>query len=236
LAASSGIVGASAPTGAGFALAASRLRPGTISVAFFGEGAANQGMLLETMNLASAWRLPLLMVCKDNAWSITTRTSSVTGGDLVARAKAFGLETGTVDGLDPIAVSDRAKDLISRIRLGRGPAFLHARCTRLDGHFLGDGMVAIAAGASVEGVRAMARITRAAFTPGGASLKGRASAVRDLLKLLGGVRADTRAGKGDPLVLVANRLRREGVDTVRIDDEVATEMASIVATALQEGS
>jgi TPP-dependent pyruvate/acetoin dehydrogenase alpha subunit len=65
LAASSGIVGAAGPAAAGFALAANRLRPGSIAVAFFGEGSMNQGMLMESMNLASAWNLPVLFVCKD---------------------------------------------------------------------------------------------------------------------------------------------------------------------------
>jgi len=63
LAASSGIVGASAPAAVGFALAALRLRPGTLAVAFFGEGAINQGMLLEAFNLAAVWKLPVLFVC-----------------------------------------------------------------------------------------------------------------------------------------------------------------------------
>lgn len=72
LAASSGIVGSAGPVAAGFALAATYLRPGTIAIAFFGDGAANQGMLLEAMNLAVAWTLPLVFVCKDNAWAIST--------------------------------------------------------------------------------------------------------------------------------------------------------------------
>ena len=70
LAATSGIVGASLPTAAGFALAAKRLRPRCVGVAFTGDGAMNQGMALETLNLAVAWTLPLLVVCVDNGWAI----------------------------------------------------------------------------------------------------------------------------------------------------------------------
>ncbi len=77
LAASSGIVGAAGPAAAGFALAANHLRPGSVSVAFFGDGAMNQGMLMESLNLASAWKLPVLFVCKDDGWAITTQA----GGD-----------------------------------------------------------------------------------------------------------------------------------------------------------
>src|SRR4030042_416765 len=64
LAASSGIVGAAGPAAVGFALANLHLRPGKVAVAFFGEGATNQGMLLESWNLAAAWKLPVLFVCK----------------------------------------------------------------------------------------------------------------------------------------------------------------------------
>jgi len=90
LAASSGIVGAAGPAAAGFALAARFLRPGTLAVAFFGEGAMNQGMLLEALNLAAAWSLPVLFVCKDDGWSITTDSDRMTGSDLSVRARGLG--------------------------------------------------------------------------------------------------------------------------------------------------
>ena len=91
---SDGIVGTAGPYACGYALAALRRGTGGVSVAFFGEGAANQGMLLESWNLAVAWRLPVLFVCKDNGWAITTRSPAVTGGDLVERARGFGLVDG----------------------------------------------------------------------------------------------------------------------------------------------
>lgn len=143
LAASSGIVGSSAALGAGFALAAQHLRPGRIAVAFFGEGAMNQGMLLEAFNLAVAWKLPLVLVCKDNGWSITTRTRSVTGGSLVKRARSFGMPAECVNGLRVDRVWGVAQDAVKRARGGRGPSFIHARCIHLDGHFLGDPILRI---------------------------------------------------------------------------------------------
>jgi TPP-dependent pyruvate/acetoin dehydrogenase alpha subunit len=91
LAASSGIVGASGPTACGFALAAQHLRPGKIAAAFFGEAAMNQGMLMEAMNLAAAWELPVLFVCRDNGMAITTPSAAVTGGDLEDRARGLGV-------------------------------------------------------------------------------------------------------------------------------------------------
>lgn len=98
LAASSGIVGATGPMGAGFALSAQNLRPHNIAVAFFGEGAVNQGMVMESLNLAVAWNLPVLFVCKDNELSITTYSPSVTGGNILERVRSFGMETYEADG------------------------------------------------------------------------------------------------------------------------------------------
>jgi pyruvate dehydrogenase E1 component alpha subunit len=86
LAASSGIVGSSGPAGVGFALAGRYLRPGTLALSFFGEGAVNEGMMMEAFNLAVTWQLPVIFVCKDNDWSITTKSTSVRGGDLITRA------------------------------------------------------------------------------------------------------------------------------------------------------
>jgi pyruvate dehydrogenase E1 component alpha subunit len=143
LAASSGIVGSSAPLGCGFALAARLLDPGKVAVAFFGEGAANQGMLLESLNLAAAWRLPVVFVCKDNRWAITTRSRSVTGGDLARRARSFGMPALRVDGTRVERVWAAAGKAVSRARSGRGPSFILASCPRMEGHFLGDPMLRV---------------------------------------------------------------------------------------------
>ncbi len=78
-AACDGMVGAAGPLAVGAAVAHSRLRAGSVAVAFHGEGAVNAGMLMEAYNLAVAWSLPVLFVCKDNNWSITTHSSDVTG-------------------------------------------------------------------------------------------------------------------------------------------------------------
>lgn len=124
LAASSGIVGASGPAAVGFALAGQQLRPGSLAVAFFGEGAANQGMLMEAMNLAVVWKLPVLFICKDNDWAITTRSQSVTAGKLVERAKALAFYSDEADGWDVETVWHIAQKAIEHIRCGGGPAFL----------------------------------------------------------------------------------------------------------------
>jgi pyruvate dehydrogenase E1 component alpha subunit len=144
LAAASGIVGASGPLACGFALAHQHLRPDRVAIAFFGEGAANQGMLLESFNLAACWKLPVIFVCKDNGMAITTPSPKVTGGDLLERVRGFGLPSTRVDGSDVEAVWAVALEAVERARRGRGPSFVHASCVRPDGHFLGDPLVRIA--------------------------------------------------------------------------------------------
>lgn len=144
LAASSGIVGASGPGAVGFALAAQQLRPETVAVAFFGEGAMNQGMLMESLNLAVIWKLPVLFVCKDDQWEITTEAKTVTGGSLTDRANSFGMKTLDVDGRDVEAVWSAAYDALSHTRRGDGPVFLRATCVHIEGHFLGDPLLRIA--------------------------------------------------------------------------------------------
>ena len=131
LAASSGIVGSAGPIAAGFALAAQYLRPDTVAIAFFGDGAINQGMLLESLNLAAAWKLPVLFVCKDNRWAITTQSAAVSGGQLLNRAQGFGLRAIEVDGLDVVAVWQAAQESLQLARSGGGPTFLLAHCVHL---------------------------------------------------------------------------------------------------------
>jgi pyruvate dehydrogenase E1 component alpha subunit len=142
-AAGDGIVGAAGPLAVGQAIAAQRLRPGAVAVAFHGEAAMNQGMLMEAYNLAVAWRLPVLFVCKDNKWSITTHSADVTGKGPVRRAKGFGLATASVAGHRVAQVHAAAAALIQRARDGGGPGFLHATCHRPGGHFEGDPLVRV---------------------------------------------------------------------------------------------
>jgi pyruvate dehydrogenase E1 component alpha subunit len=142
-AAADGMVGASAPLAVGQAIANMRLHPGRVAVAFHGEGAMNQGLLMEAYNMAVAWRLPVIFVCKDNKWSITTRSADMTGGDIVDRASAFGLTVKKVRGDRVGEVHAAAGALIQRARVGKGPGFLYATCHRPSGHFEGDPIVRI---------------------------------------------------------------------------------------------
>jgi hypothetical protein len=140
-AAADGMVGASGPLAVGNAIANTRLHPGRVAIAFHGEAAMNQGMLMEAYNMAVAWNLPVIFVCKDNKWSITTYSSEVTGGTPVQRARAFGLPVETADGARVQSVYAAAGKLINRARSGGGPGFLYVTCHRPGGHFEGDPLV-----------------------------------------------------------------------------------------------
>ncbi len=181
LAACSGIVGAGGPSAAGFALAAQVLHPGAVAVAFFGEGAMNQGMLLESLNLAAVWKLPVLFVCKDDSWAITTQSSQVTGGELNARARCLGLATYDVDGLEVEAVWEVARTALESLRSGQGPAFLHARCVHFEGHFLGFQLMRAVRDPLKEMPEIAAPLTQAFLRPGGGDLRQRLAGLKTII-------------------------------------------------------
>lgn len=130
-----GVVGAGIPIACGAAQAIRLKGEEAIVACFFGDGAINRGPFLEGLNWAALYRLPVLFVCEDNGFAAFTRGSTVTAGDgPLARARACGVPGRSVDGEDVLAVDEAAGDLLGRIRGGRGPQFLHARCYRWDGH------------------------------------------------------------------------------------------------------
>ena len=233
LAATSGIVGASLPTAAGFALAGRHLRPGAIAVAFTGTGAMNQGMALETLNLAVAWTLPLVIVCIDNGWAITTTSEALTGGDLVERANGFGMLASIVDGCDVGAVHDVAAGVIDRARGGGGPSFVLASCPRLDGHFLGDPLIRMAREPISEGRDTFSKVMASAVSRGGGSLRDRAGGMGRMMKVLAAARRGaSRDGKGDPLMVTRRALAERGVTWSDFDAEVGAEIEAAVVAAL----
>ncbi len=232
LAVSSGIVGASAPTAVGLALAAQHLRPGKIAVAYFGEGAMNQGMVMEALNLAVVWDLPVVFVCKDNNWSITTRTADVTGGSLVERARSFGMTALETDGSDVEAVWRAAGQAIACTRNGGGPTFLLAYCTHLEGHFLGDPLLKIAR-KPVEGFAPYIGLLAQGVTKaGGGSLADRAAGLAAIAGLVGRAMGDHRLRKVDPVERQRCRLAAEPERLAQIERDVAREIEMAVAAAL----
>jgi acetoin:2,6-dichlorophenolindophenol oxidoreductase subunit alpha len=129
-----GIVGGGVGLAVGAALAAQLDGAGRVSVVFFGDGGANQGVVSEALNLAALWRLPLLLVCENNGFSEFSPTSSVTAGDIAARGGPFGVPGMAVDGNDGIAMWRAAGEAVARARSGGGPTLIEARTYRWRGH------------------------------------------------------------------------------------------------------
>ena len=128
------IVGASAAIAAGAAWWHQRAGHDRVAVTFFGDGALNQGVLLEALNLASLRRLPVIFVCENNQFATSTRIQDSTAGTITGRAGAFGIPAETIDGMDPEAVLAAAAGAVARARAGAGPAFLECLTYRFDAH------------------------------------------------------------------------------------------------------
>jgi pyruvate dehydrogenase E1 component alpha subunit len=229
LAASSGIVGAAGPGATGFGLAAKRLRPRSVAVAFFGEGAINQGMLMESLNLAVVWHLPVLFVCKDDRWAISTRSPEVTGGDVVQRARAFGLPSVTVDGRDVLAVWQAAEEAVARAREGEGPSFLHATCTHLEGHFLGDLLLRLA---RRETLPPVGSLLRSVTSRQGASLGERLRSLAGVTGLIREAAADHERQENDPLSYARAQLEADVERLEALEAAVSDDVQQVVAAAL----
>ncbi|WP_425104213.1 thiamine pyrophosphate-dependent dehydrogenase E1 component subunit alpha [Ancylobacter sp.] len=134
-----GILGAGAPLICGAGLAAKFRGDGGVGLTFFGDGAANQGTVLESMNLAAIWNLPVVFVVENNGYAESTSVEYATAVDsYVDRAAGFGLPGVTVDGTDFFAVYEAAGEIIKRAREGGGPALLECKTVRFFGHFEGD--------------------------------------------------------------------------------------------------
>ncbi len=135
-----GIVGAGAPLACGAALTAKTLGTGGVAVCFYGDGASNQGAVLESYNLAKIWNLPIVFVAEDNGYAEATASRWSVGGSQTGRANGFGLPSKEVDGHDFFAVYEASGEAIERARNGEGPSLLHVRLNRFYGHFEGDAM------------------------------------------------------------------------------------------------
>jgi acetoin:2,6-dichlorophenolindophenol oxidoreductase subunit alpha len=129
-----GIVGGGIALATGAALTAKTRGEGNVSVAFFGDGAANQGVLMEALNIAALWKLPLILVCENNGFSEFSPSEMVTAGEIWHRGTPFGVPSQPVDGNDILAVYRAAHAAVERARRGDGPSLLEMRTYRLRGH------------------------------------------------------------------------------------------------------
>jgi len=134
-----GTVGGTVPTATGAALAAKVRGSDEVVVSFFGDGAANQGVVHESMNLAGVWKLPVIYVCENNQYAMTVSLEkSVAIRRLSERAAAYGFEGKTIDGNDVEAVYEAARAAAEKGRKGGGATLLECITYRWDGHFGGD--------------------------------------------------------------------------------------------------
>jgi TPP-dependent pyruvate/acetoin dehydrogenase alpha subunit len=149
-----GIVGGGPPLACGAALAAKRLGTGGVTIAFVGDGGANQGTFLESLNLASIWTLPCVFVIENNGYAEAT-SCKYAGAchDFADRASGFNMPGVTADGHDFFAVHEAASAAIRRAREGGGPSLLEFKVNRYFGHYEGDTQ-AYRAPAEVENIRA----------------------------------------------------------------------------------
>lgn len=130
----SGTVGHGAAIATGAAWAAGQRAGDQVVVSFFGEGAVNQGALLESLNLASLWRVPVVFVCENNGYATTLPVGAAVAGSITGRAEAFGIPARSLEGMDPEVVYEAAAAAVARARAGDGPSLLEFLTCRFDGH------------------------------------------------------------------------------------------------------
>ena len=129
-----GIVGGGIAITVGAAFAAQLDGEGRVAVAFFGDGAANQGVLMEALNISALWKLPIVFVCENNGYSEFSPSDTVTAGSIADRARPFGMPITALDGNDVLEVWAAAAAAVDRGRQGLGPSFIEAKTYRLRGH------------------------------------------------------------------------------------------------------
>ena len=134
----SGIVASSVPIATGAALASKLSKQDFVSLVFFGDGASNQGACHESMNMAALWDLPVIFMCENNGYAITTSYKNSVSVDHVSdRASAYGMPGVLVDGQDAIAVWEATNEAVLRARAGEGPTLIEAMTYRYEDHSLG---------------------------------------------------------------------------------------------------
>ncbi|WP_170759396.1 pyruvate dehydrogenase (acetyl-transferring) E1 component subunit alpha [Ruegeria lacuscaerulensis] len=134
-----GIVGAQVPLGAGLAFADKYKENGRVTFTYFGDGAANQGQVYETFNMAALWELPVIFVIENNQYAMgTAQARSTSTKDIYHRGEAFGIPGEIVNGMDVLAVKEASQKAVAHCRAGKGPYILEVKTYRYRGHSMSD--------------------------------------------------------------------------------------------------
>jgi pyruvate dehydrogenase E1 component alpha subunit len=133
-----GIVGVTAPLGAGLAFAHKYRGDGGIATAYYGDGAANQGQVYEAYNMAALWKLPVIFIIENNKYGMGTSQARHAAGELYKRGEAYGIPGKKVDGMDVLNVRVAALEAAAHVRAGRGPYILEFSTYRYRGHSMSD--------------------------------------------------------------------------------------------------
>jgi pyruvate dehydrogenase E1 component alpha subunit len=129
-----GTLGHGVPMAAGVAWALAQDGTDRVAICVFGDGAVNQGALLEGLNLAALWQVPAIFVCENNGYATTVPVQTVVAGSITGRAAAFGIPASSHDGMDPQVVLAAMGPAVARARAGSGPSFLEFSTYRFEGH------------------------------------------------------------------------------------------------------
>lgn len=134
-----GIVGGGIPIATGAAYMAKIKNTGQVTLSFFGDSTTNQGAFHESLNMASAWKLPIVYIIENNLFGISVRINRVVNvEDLSIRAKAYGIPGVTIDGNDVVQVYETVKEAVEYARAGNGPTLVECKTYRWKGHHSGD--------------------------------------------------------------------------------------------------
>lgn len=133
------IVAGMCPIAVGLAMAAQKLKQKRVTLCFFGDGATNQGVYHEALNMSMLYQLPVVWVCENNKYAIGTSVArSSSEASMARKAKAYNMPTDVVDGMDFFKMQSVAQRAIDRARKGGGPTFIEAKCYRYRGHSMSD--------------------------------------------------------------------------------------------------